>query len=162
MKKIIMIIVFSFFVFFVSCSSKNSYHKSRTIETPNSIYIRTVSGWPSQAQSAAVFSNGFKVVAKKNDGVVDVTCPKGQILLIQHPISAGSIVGKKCNSKLGCMISGVQFVLTGGKSSFTAYSRTIKTGATIEDQNAWILGPDNGLSVVNCIPKGDIGNWTSP
>lgn len=162
MKKTVIIIVLSFSIFLIGCTPKSNYQNSRVIETPNSINVRTVKGWPDQAWHTATFNNGVKVVAKKDNGIIKVTCPKGQILLIQDSITAGSIAGKKCNAKDGCMTSGVQFILTGGKSNFIAYKKTIQTEVTVDDLNAWILGPDNGLSAVNCIPKDDTYKWTSP
>jgi hypothetical protein len=160
MKKTITIIVLSFFIFLVGCTPKSNYQNSRVIETPNSINVRTVRGWPNQAWHMATFNNGVRVVAKKGNTTIKVICPKGQVLLVQGSVNAGSIIGKKCNAKDGCIASGVQFILTGGKSNFVAYNKTIQTGVTVEDLNAWILGPDNGLSAVNCIPKNHINDWT--
>ncbi|WP_150467041.1 hypothetical protein [Francisella sp. SYW-9] len=159
MKKTIVIILLSFSIFLVSCAPRNRCRNSRTIETPNSIYVRTVPGWPDKGRPTATFKNGITVVAKRNGSGIDVKCPKGQVLLVQRLIAAGTIVGKKCNLKQGCLISGVQFILTGGNASFTAYNKVIQAGVTIEDENAWILGPNNGLSSVNCIPSDDVNNW---
>ncbi|MED7818568.1 MULTISPECIES: hypothetical protein [unclassified Francisella] len=161
MRRIITIIVLSFSIFLASCTSKKSYQNSRTIETPNFINVTTVLGWPNQAWSTAIFYNGIKVIAKKHNSTMNVICPKDQILLVQDSVVPGTIIGKKCNAKGGCMITGVQFILSGGNANFMAYNKTVQKGVTVEDENAWILGPANGLSVVNCIPKDDINNWIS-
>jgi hypothetical protein len=65
MKKKIAIILLSFSILLVSCTQQNRCRNSRTIGTPNSIYVRTVSGWPDSGRSTATFKNGIKVLAKK-------------------------------------------------------------------------------------------------
>ncbi|QIW09156.1 hypothetical protein [Francisella sp. LA112445] len=143
-----------------SCTPHNGGLKSSTtVVSPNSTSLVDYGGWPigpGGRLPQAIFDNSiaFDQISSAPP-TFKVTCPDGQVLLIQKDLANGSSATKKCQREGGCSYVGIEAYNPGSNQK----NITDNNETAPNQQELTVYNNSANYSGVVCIPKNQYADW---